>query len=237
MPVNKLNKWVAECELILPLSRFGQSQWWLRAAISSYVGFTCVLNNGGQYRSFWRTEPCSWTMQCAQCLQTSPLTRAWQQKPTKIHWPEEPSNAFGEEAHLRCGKERVSFIKEKYPKSWDNGSPYKSIAQTTQELHKSCLFSLLNRNLHWNLIKCCLLLSRRETLKTQLTFSQQNGKSILRLRMSRKTGSDTRQTCIYMIKQRIWREKKSLLMTADTGKWKASGDHQADEQLYPGVIH
>lgn len=54
-------------------------------------------------------------MQRAQCLQTSALTLAWQQKPTKIHWPKQPSNAFEEEAHLRCGKKRVSFIKEKYP--------------------------------------------------------------------------------------------------------------------------
>lgn len=110
MPVNKLNRWVVECELILPLSKFVQSKWLLRAATSSYKGFTYALNNSGQYRSFWRrTQPCSWTMQCAQCLQT------WQQKPTKILWPKQPSNAFEEEAHLRCGKKTVSFIKEKYP--------------------------------------------------------------------------------------------------------------------------
>ena len=37
-------------------------------------------------------------------------------------------------------------------------------------------------------------------------------------------------------KQRIQR-KKRLLMTADTGKWKANGDWWADERFYPGVIH
>lgn len=57
------------------------------------------------------------------------------------------------------------------------------------EILKSYLFSLTNRNLHWNLIKRCLLLSRGEAWKIQLKFSQQNGKSILRL--SRKIGSAT----------------------------------------------
>lgn len=163
MPLNKLNKWVAECELILPLSKSVQSQGWLRAAISNYLGFTCEQNL------------CSVLEQSAQYLPTSALTLAWQQKPTEIQ--NSPAMHF-KRKHIRgVARKQFPLLRKSAPKSWDNGPPHKSIAQTTQEYSNPAYFPYsteIYTGIWFNVVYCQ---AEGKPEKPNLNFPSRMGKA------------------------------------------------------------
>lgn len=149
MSINTWSNESAVNKLILPLSKYVQSKWWLTATISSYMDLTCILSNSDQYRSILKVDPCSWTIQCVPCVQTSALSPAWQLLKS---WLKLTSNTIEQEAYLRCWKETVSFNKEKiFLRVEITGHNANNVAHTTQKYYDPACFphSIENHTGSW----------------------------------------------------------------------------------------